>query len=231
MNNFFLPITLILLLVSAAFGSSNASDQKKIDEIINGQRSSCDNFEQKLSPTLNFETFSPNVLINESSTQLSLQIKLIYYRCQKKAGADAAEFTVVDDPTQSYQYSVEKLDGSTSNVQVKTHKHRLQAQVGSLKGGLHDSFTSKIVKERNYFLAKINIPLNKVMTKGEMIKLRNGSKINVSIPTISELSTDYTVDTHIKDSTGFEPGSAMTWEIEFTMPKKGVVAAKIIKIK
>lgn len=231
MKNFLLVISIYLVSVSLAFGATSSSEQRKIDEIFNGQRSNCENFEHKLSPTLNFETLSPSVFSNENSSQISLQIKLIYYRCLKKINAENAEFVIVDDLSQNYQYNVTQLDGTINLVKVKNHKHRFKAKIGNLKGNQQSEITSKMEKEGKVYLSKINIPLSQLLSEGEKIRMRNGSKINVSIPIVSELSTEYSVDSHINDSTGFEPGSIMTWDLELTLLKKEKISVRLLKVR
>lgn len=226
---FSLMIFLFQFATTAFADNLNSEEQKKIAEFTEGKRVNCDSFEPKMTPSLNFETFSPKVLVNADSSYISLQLKIIYYRCQKKLSTDTPTFTLVSDPNTPYDYVVEQFDGSTNNVFVKGHKHRLKALLAG-KGDNETSILSKEEHEGNIYNFRLNLPIDKLLSSGQKIQLRNGTNIKVTIPIISELSTDYKVNTQTQGSTDFEPGTQFRWEIEFSQSKQNKIQAELIKI-
>ena len=88
MKNSLLAINILCLLVLiplAVFAEDNGADEgKRIDEIIKGERTNCSSVEEEgMTPTLSFETIGPRVSIDDSSTNLNLQMKIIYFHIIK----------------------------------------------------------------------------------------------------------------------------------------------------
>ncbi len=226
-----------LLLITALFLNSlflsaqdNGSDEgKRIDEIIKGERTNCSTApDQGMTPTLLFETISPKATVNESASILTLQMKIIYYRCIKNAPNAAFQFTVTN-PNLPYQYNVEQLDGSSSTIKINNQAHRFNLKLKNAK--LEPGYPQQIGNSGNIHLIQINIPIKKFLTPSQEVKLRNGSELDISIPVVSEISTDYSINSQTKDKTNFTPGTIFYWNLTLSMKSKNSIAVELKSIK
>lgn len=225
-----LLITTISLNTFSLSAQDNGSDEgKRIDEIIKGERSSCSTApDQGMTPTLLFETLSPKVAVNETASLLTLQMKIIYYRCIKNTPNGSAQFTVTN-PNLPYQYNVEQLDGSSSTIKVNNQSHRFNVKLKSTQ--LESGYPQQIGSSGNVHLIQLNIPIKKLLTPSQEIKLRNGSELDISIPVVSEISTDYSINSQTKDKTNFLPGTIFNWNLTLSMKSKNSIAVELKSIK
>jgi hypothetical protein len=222
-------LSVFLFFTPFSQAQDNGSDEgKRIDEIIKGERTHCASVDQGLTPTLLFETLSPKVLINEDSLSLTLQMKIIYYRCIKSATSDTPTFAI-SEPNDPYNYTIEQLDGTTTTIQVKKQTHRFMIKYKNLN--LDAGYPQKIGNSGNVHLIQTTIPIKKLLTPSQEIKLRNGSEINVTIPVVSEVSADYAIEKQTKSNTDFTPGNTFNWNINLTMNGKKSLKAVLISIK
>ncbi len=221
-------VSLFSVVVSAS-NLNTDSDDFKIKEIMDGRRINCSSYEPSLTPTLNFETVGPKALVNATSTQVSLQMKVIYYRCHKGTGGEAT-FTVVD-PKSSYQYDVEQFDGTTSTVKVTRQQYRFSAMPGSsdstdVKNGL----PARIETNGLIHNVRFDLPLEKLLSSPQRTTLKTGGEVSLSVKVISALSTEYKIGSQTQGDTGFIPGTSIIWEIKLSMDKK-VLKADLLKIR
>ncbi len=216
--------------VSPVLAQENPADEgKRIDEIIKGERTNCNHVaDQGMTPTLLFETLSPKMTVNEPASILSLQMKIIYYRCIKKNPSDSPEFMVAS-PSTPYKYTVEQLDGSANTINVNHQAHRFNIKFKSLT--LEPGYPQKIGSTGNVHLIQLDIPLKKLLTPSQEIQLRNGSELNLSLPVVSEVSTDYAIGTQTKSNTGFAAGSTFTWNFKLSMKGKKTMKVELQNIK
>lgn len=228
---FFLTLFTTLFLNSTLLqAQDNGSDEgKRIDEIIKGERTNCATApDQGMTPTLSFETLSPKATVNDAATMLTLQMKIIYYRCLKNSSSTAAQFSVAN-PNTSYQYNVEQLDGSSSTIKVNSQSHRFNVKLKNAK--LEPGYPQPIGSSGNVHLIQLNIPMKKLLTPSQEIKLRNGSEIDITVPMVSEISTDYVINSQTKDKTNFIPGLTFNWNLTLSMKGKNSIHAELKSIK
>jgi hypothetical protein len=225
-----LLITMTFLTSVSILAQDNGSDEgKRIDEIIKGERTNCTTApDQGMTPTLLFETLSPKVTVNETASLLTIQMKIIYYRYLKNTPNGSAQFTVTN-PNLPYQYNVEQLDGSSSTIKVNNQSHRFNIKLKSAK--LEPGYPQQIGSSGNVHLIQLNIPIKKLLTPSQEIKLRNGSELDISIPVMSEISTDYAINSQTKDKTNFTPGTLFNWNITLSMKGKNSIKAELKSIK
>lgn len=221
--------TVSLFLTGAALADSNSSDEFKIKEIIDGKRNNCSTYEPSLTPALNFETVGPKVLLNPTDTQISLQMKVVYYRCHK--GADGENTFTVVDPKSPYQYDVEQFDGTASTVKVNSQKYRFSAMLGfqgsnDVKKGL----PARVETEGLIHNLRFDLPLVKLLSASQRSSLKAGGDVEVSIRVLSALSTDYKIGTQTQGDTGFIPGTTIIWDIKLSMQKK-TLKAELLKVR
>lgn len=228
--NQLLLIFIISLHSFSLSAQDNGSDEgKRIDEIIKGERTNCSTApDQGMTPTLLFETLSPKVTVNENASLLTIQMKIIYYRCIKNTPNGSAQFTVTN-PNLPYQYNVEQLDGSSSTIKVNNQSHRFNVKLKSAK--LEPGYPQQIGSSGNVHQILLNIPIKKLLTPSQEIKLRNGSELNISVPIVSEISTDYSINSQTKDKTNFTPGSIFNWNMTLSMKGKKSINVELKSIK
>jgi len=226
----YLMIFLSLQFMSSLlFAQENGADEgKRIDEILKGERSNCSTVDQGMTPLLLFETLSPKVLVNDNATTLTLQMKIIYYRCIKNKGSDSSTFSVAD-PSVPYKYTVMQFDGTSNTIQVNTQVHRLSVQLKNAK--VEPGYPQKIGLSGNVNSIQVTFPIKKVLSPSQEIKLRNGSEIIISVPLVSETSMDYVIDSQTKTQSPFTPGSIFTWNIKLSMKGKKSIKAELESIK
>ena len=123
---FFTVVTLFSTF-QVASGKNTIDEDLKLKELLDGKRISCHSFKPSLAPSISFETLNTKALINNSSSQLSLQMKVIYYRCLK-VSEDETTFTIVDLKS-PYQYDVAQFDGTVTTIKVKSQQLRFSAFV------------------------------------------------------------------------------------------------------
>lgn len=230
-NSLFLILLTTLFLNSTSLqAQENGADEgKRIDEIIKGERTNCGTApDQGMTPTLLFETLSPKVTLNEAATILTFQMKIIYYRCLKNSSSATAQFSVAN-PNTSYQYNVEQLDGSLSTIKVNSQSHRFNVKLRNAK--LEPGYPQSIGSSGNVYSIQLNIPMKKLLTPSQEIKLRNGSEVDITVPMVSEISTDYVINSQTKDKTNFTPGITFNWNLTLSMQGKNSIRAELKSIK
>lgn len=231
MNKQYILLTVVSLFVtSLGWSASNSgSDDPKVREILDGTRVNCSGFEPSLNPTLNFETASPTVIVNESQQQISLQMKVVYYRCSKTEDGETS-FNLVD-PADPYQYDVEQFDGSKSTIKVNGQQFRFSAMI--------DNPESSDVKkgtparnERNGLVNNIrfDLPLSKVLNNSQRQSLKSGREIRLELKMIGALSTEYKVGDQTQGSSGFTPTTSFTWELKLLQNKKDL-KAELLRVR
>jgi hypothetical protein len=221
-------VSLFSTVVCAA-NSVTDSDDFKIKEIMDGRRINCSSYEPSLTPTLNFETVGPKATVNATSTQVSLQMKVIYYRCNK--GTDSETTFAVVDPKSPYQYDVEQFDGTTSTVKVNSQQYRFSSIPGtSYSTDVKKGLPARIEIDGLIHNVRFDIPLEKLLSSPQRATLKSGGEVSLSIKVISALSTDYKIGAQTRGDTGFIPGTSLIWELKLSMDKKAL-KAELLKIR
>lgn len=230
----FLSATLSTLLLASSFSwaaiPNSGADEDKFKEILNGRLIDCSSFKQSANPTLYFETIGPKALINSSATQLSLQMKVVYYRCHATADGDNG-FTVVE-PKTPYQYDLEQIDGTTTTIKVKGQQYRFSAMIGKnhestdIKKGV----PARVESDGLLNLVRLDLPLDKILAVEQLEALKRGKSTAIDIRVIGALSTDYKIGSESQGATGFVPGTALNWKIKLSGAKRNL-EAEVVKIQ
>jgi hypothetical protein len=224
-----MALTLISGISQAAIPKTEA-DEQKFNEIMSGRLVDCSSFKQSATPTLYFETIGPKALVNSTATQLSLQMKVVYYRCHTMADGDNG-FTVVD-PKSPYQYELEQIDGTLTTIKVKGQQYRFSAMTGKQKDStdIKKGISGRVESDGLLNFVRLDLPIDQILTESQRAKLMSGNSINVNVRVVGALSTEYKIGTESQGATGFVPGTALDWKVKLSR-NKGLLDAEVLKIQ
>lgn len=222
----FTAVGLFASLASADI-PKESGDEIKLNDIISGRSADCSSFRPSLNPTLNFETYGPKVSLNESSSQLSLQMKVIYYRCQPSAEGEATATPV--NPKEPYQYTVEQFDGTSSTVKVRNQKFRFSAMLEKQKSSknISQGLAARVETDNLINLVRFDIPLKRLLTENDQSALNRGKSVDVSVRLLGALATEYRIGEQTQGQTGFRPVNEFQWKVKLSKEKKGLSAEHI----
>jgi hypothetical protein len=219
----------VVLTPTLSWGGETRLEQLKIREVIEGHRVTCSNFEPALMPTLNFETVGSRVLLNPSATQVSIQMNIVYFRCQKDAMGDS-NFTLVN-PTTPYHYQVEQFDGTTTSVKVSSQQYRFTAAIANSQSyELRKGVSARVDSNGQIYNIRFDFPIDQLLNASQRQLLMKGSVIPISLRVTSALSTNYRIGAQTQEETGFRPTTAIEWEFKL-LKNRGVLKAEIVKVR
>lgn len=230
LTTFLTTVALFAASTSGAAISNTGADAEKFNEIISGRGIDCSSFRPSVNPTLYFETIGPKAIINNSSTQLSLQMKLVYYRCLP--GSDGEITFSAVDPKTPYQYEFEQFDGSTTSIKVNEQRYRFSAMIGndSRSSNLKKGLPARVETDGLLNLVRFDLPLEKLLSSAQKNLLKRGEEIDLSVRVISGLSTNYRIGSQVKEESGFSPGTTLHWKVKLTNGQKNL-KAELIKLE
>lgn len=224
--------TTVTLFTSVSWGAipMSGSDEDKFKDIMSGRLIDCSSFRQTANPTLYFETIGPKALVNDSSTQLSLQMKVVYYRCQESPNGENT-FSVVD-PKTPYQYDLEQFDGSISTIKVNKQQYRFSAMLGKTteSNDIKQGVPARVDTDGLLNLVRLDLPLEKLLNAKQKLALQRGDDVDLNVRVVGALSTDYRIGNQSSGETGFVPGTALRWKIKLQGGRKAI-KAEFIQLK
>ena len=231
MSKHFILLTVVSLFVTSLGMASTdfGSDDPKVREILDGTRVNCSGYEPNINPTLNFETASPMVIVNETQSQVSLQMKVVYYRCIK---ADDGETSFkIADPSEPYQYEVEQFDGSKTLIKVNGQQFRFSAMLDNpMSTDVKSGIPARNDKAGMVNNIRFDLPLGKILNASQRQSLKSGKEVSLVIKMIGALSTDFKIGDQTQGSSGFTPTTSFSWELKLSEVKKGL-KVELVRVK
>lgn len=232
MKKFLSALVAMTLFVSLAQGAipMPKSDEEKYKKILSGHAIDCSFFKPSRSPSLYFEAIGPQAILSGNLKQISLQMKVVYYRCQISSNGQFS-YTVVD-PKTPHQYELEQLDGSFVTIKVLSQKHRFSAMVerssesvGSMKGFAPRTETEGLL---NFF--QFDLIIDKVLSVRQQAMRALGNPVLLHIRVVGSLSTVYEIGSDPQSNTGFFPVTTELWTIKLSGPAEATMA-ELLSIK
>jgi hypothetical protein len=218
-----IAMTLIVPLAQGAIPMPKA-DEDKYREVLSGHAIDCYFFKPSLSPTLYFEAIGPQAVLSGNSKQISLQMKVVYYRCHVSSDGHFS-YTVVD-PKSPYQYEVVQSDGSLTTIKVLSQKHQFTAVLGdnnelaSSKKGL----APRRETEGLLNFVQFELTIDKVLSVRQQAMRALGNPVFLYVRVFGAFSSVYKIGSEPRLDTGFIPATTHLWSIKLSGPSDATKA-------